>query len=433
MPNQKTLNDLIYRPATTLGRLCGYDRLTALHDAWIRQAWDSDGPQAMLAFRGSYKTSAVIIIGIIRYLILFPDRRVILVRKTQMADAAPTLQTISRLMGLEIVRLFFTDIHGGEFRITENTQTRLRLSTLPAWYKEGSVNAFGIGDSITGTHGDAVVTDDILNINDRVSAAARQKTLNSFYELQNIIENTGRVKQIFNGTRWHPQDVWEAVSKAGAEFHEYPASLYWNGLFPEGELEKKKASMTPALFAINYELTFMKDESLLFQDPDMSGVIDGELWRTGQWAVMHVDAAYGGSDTTALTVAQGDNRLGRLWEGHVQNRVAEIAGLYRKYRCQAVYCENNSDKGYLARELEKAGLGVVKYHERENKAVKIATYLYPPWKNLKWCPETDAEYMAQVLDWSETAKGHDDAPDSAASVQRIVDRNGGKIKFERLQ
>ena len=432
MPNSKTLEDLILRPATTLGRLCGFDKLAALHDRWIREAWDSDKPTAMLAFRGSYKTSAVIIVGIIRRLILFPDRRILLIRKTQKGDASPTLQTIARLMANEYARLFFRDIHGFDFSVTENTQTRFRLSTLPDHFKEASINAFGIGDSITGTHGDDIVTDDILNISDRVSAAARQQTLNSYYELQNIIENTGNVKQIHNGTRWHPQDVWSAIARSDAEFHEYPASGYWNLLFPPEELEKKRASMTPALFAINYELSFLKDESLLFQDPDMTGSIDGELWRKGNWAVMHIDAAYGGSDTTALTVAQGDNRLGRLWEGHVQNRIGEIAGLYRLYNCRAVHCESNADKGYLARELGKAGLNAVQYHERETKAVKIANRLFPVWKKLKWCPETDAEYMAQVLDWSESAKGHDDAPDSAATIQRIVDTAGSGIKFVRV-
>jgi hypothetical protein len=420
--NKTILYDLIERPATTLGHLLGLTKLTTLHDKWIQEAWDADTPQAMLAFRGSYKTTSVVILGIIRYLILYPKKRVLLIRKTQKGDSAPTLQTIARMLGMPGVQWFYEGIHEQPvFTITENNQVKVRLSTLPAHYKESSINAFGINDSITGTHGDVIITDDILNINDRISDAARTQTKNRFYELQNVIENTGDVKLIYTGTRWHQNDIWKTIKDIGADFHEYPASAYWTHLFPEEQLETKRRSMTPSLFAINYELTFEADVNLLFQNPNMTGVIDPELWRKGHWVYMHIDAAYGGKDTTAITIAQDNNRRGIILEGHVQKYLTRIKSLYNKYHCRSILCEKNADKGYLAEELRKYNTRSVAYNEKENKQIKIANYLLRAWDRLQWTPDSDPEYMAQILDWSDTSTGHDDAPDSAASIQRFFD------------
>jgi hypothetical protein len=420
--NKEILYDLLERPATTLGHLLGLTKLTDLHNKWITEAWDSDKPQAMLAFRGSYKTTAVVILGIIRYLILFPKKRILLIRKTQKGDASPTLQTISRMLEMDGVKWFYEGITGQSvFKIIKNTATQVRLSTLPLWYKEASISVYGINDSITGNHGDVIVTDDILNIQDRVSAAARQQTLNRFYELQNVIENTGDVKLIYNGTRWHKDDIWQTIENIGAEFHEYPASKYWELLFPKEQLDIKYRSMTPALYAINYELSYATDDSLLFQNPNMDGKMNTEGWRQGEWCYIHIDAAYGGKDFSALTLAQGNNRLGLIWQEHIQRHIPEIVRLYRQYKCRGIICETNADKGYVAEELKKYNLSVISYSEKENKQIKIANYLLRSWNKLHWCPETSPEYMSQILDWTDDSNGHDDAPDSASSLQRYLD------------
>ncbi|MFY9378851.1 MAG: hypothetical protein WAP07_01255, partial [Acutalibacteraceae bacterium] len=243
------LKPIIKKPATFIGRLAGYNDLTEMHNEWIRLAWDSETPTGIRAFRGSYKTSSVIIIGSIRYLLLNPDKRILLIRKTQQGDASPTLQAISNLIKTPSIWAIFQELHPG-ISIVEDTRNRFRLSTLPAGIKEANITAFGIGDSITGTHGDVILTDDILNIQDRVSSAERTRTKNAFYELQNIADNGA--KQIYNGTCWHERDVWQDIEKI-AKIHDYPASEYWEKLFSPEDLQKKKESMPATLFAINYE------------------------------------------------------------------------------------------------------------------------------------------------------------------------------------
>jgi hypothetical protein len=52
-----------------------------------------------------------------------------------------------------------------------------------------------------------------------------------------------------------------------------------------------------------------------------------------------------------------------------------------------------------------------------NKHLKISTHLYNAWPYLEWDPDTDEEYMNQVLDYREGATP-DDSPDGAASLFR---------------
>ena len=176
--------------------------------------------------------------------------------------------------------------------------------------------------------------------------------------------------------------------------------------------------MSPSLFAANYELRHIADGSALFTDADLTG--DPEAIYDG---LGHIDAAYGGGDSVAFTIMkQGlDGTItayGRIWpEAHVQNCLPEILGLWEHYRCGTIFCEDNGDKGYLARDLDDLDIPASTYHESQNKHLKISTYLKKAWKSIKWVPETDPDYLLQITDYTEQAQ-HDDAPDSAASLVR---------------
>ena len=56
--------------------------------------------------------------------------------------------------------------------------------------------------------------------------------------------------------------------------------------------------------------------------------------------------------------------------------------------------------------------------------MKISTFLRKWWDRIVWLEGTDQEYLNQILSYTEDAE-HDDAPDSAACVCRILDRRGG--------
>lgn len=61
------------------------------------------------------------------------------------------------------------------------------------------------------------------------------------------------------------------------------------------------------------------------------------------------------------------------------------------------------------------------YHEAEIKFIKITTYLKKWWPRIVFLEGTNPEYIDQIVDYNKHAE-HDDAPDSAACVCRILDK-----------
>ena len=149
----------------------------------------------------------------------------------------------------------------------------------------------------------------------------------------------------------------------------------------------------------------------------------------------HVDAAYGGEDGTAFTICNKKNGkyylLGKLWQKHVDDCEADIIALRQKYNAGQIYCEDNADKGYLAKELRKKGERVVRYHEDMNKFLKITSYLKATWKDVVFVKGTDPEYIDQICEFNENAD-HDDAPDSAASIIRTLWKKTEESDYQPL-
>lgn len=143
--------------------------------------------------------------------------------------------------------------------------------------------------------------------------------------------------------------------------------------------------------------------------------------------IAHVDASYGGSDFTAFTCGKRDGDklylYGKLWNRHVDTVVDFIAQKTHELRCSPIYMETNADKGYLGREFQRNGEQTRMYNEYQNKFFKIATFLRKWWPNIVFLEGTDKAYISQILSYTEAAE-HDDAPDSAACVCRILDRRG---------
>ena len=120
--------------------------------------------------------------------------------------------------------------------------------------------------------------------------------------------------------------------------------------------------------------------------------------------------------------------LGKLKQKHIDECLDGFLAVKTLYRCGSVACEDNGDKGYLAKEIQKLGQPCFKYHESTNKYIKISSFLRREWTNIFWHESTDPEYLQQILDYTEDA-GHDDAPDSAASLIRKFESGLGYRGF----
>lgn len=407
---EEAMTLMLERPAA-VARACGYPLLNdPLHGAWMRKMLLGKEDLTLLAHRSSYKTTCLAV-SLAMLMLLRPEESIILMRKTE-NGAAEMLRQVKIILNQDVMRRLSETLYGEAVGVKATT---LGISCSCYAAKRGAYQLTGCGTngSITGRHAERIFTDDIVDLHDRVSPQERERTRNVYMELQNVRIRGGRLVNI--GTPWHKQDAISLMK--GVERYD----CYHTGLMDDKAIRTLRGSMSPSLFAANYELRHIASEDALF--PAVPGFFQGEemLWD----GIAHVDAAYGGEDWTALTCAKREGEeirlYGKLWRGHVEEHMEEMLLLCDHFRCGPIYCETNGDKGYLAKELRRRGAPVRMYRENSNKYVKIATWLKKWWQRIRFFEGTDPEYLGQILDYTVNAV-HDDAPDSAACVCRVLDR-----------
>ena len=405
MTREQAVNFLLTSPYK-LGHMLGFTKLTDLHNAWILDMLKGEGDRTLQAHRASYKTTCVSI-ALALIIILLPNKRTLFLRKTD-ADIKEIIKQVQKILKDPHTQYFVQCIYGVNLKLTVESATEINTNLTTDIRGTSQLVGMGCGSSITGKHFDRIFTDDIVNINDRVSKAERDRTKLVYQELQNIKNRDGR---IFNtGTPWHKDDCF-AIMPEAEKF-----DCYSTGLISDEQLEAIKKSMTRSLFAANYELRHIAAEDVIFQNPqtgaDPSEVEQGDC---------HIDAAYGGEDFSAFTIVKKQGNIfyvyGRLWQKNIDDCLDEIQRLRAQFNAGKIYCEDNGDKGYLAKELRNRGERAIIYHENMHKFIKITTYLKAEWENVKFVAGTDKAFIDQICDYNENSE-HDDAPDSLASQIR---------------
>lgn len=402
--------DLLLHHPLKYAHMLGFTKLTELNELWLKDMMPSKGKKdtALQAHRLSYKTTCVSI-TLARIIILLPNKRTLFLRKTD-TDVKEIIAQVKKILSAPHTQYLVQCIYGVNLQLTVSNSSEISTNITTDIRGTNQLVGMGIGASLTGKHFDYIFTDDISNINDRLSNAERERTKTVYQELQNIKNRDGRIYNTM--TPWHPEDV----SSIMPEPKKY--TCYETGLITKEELQKLKNSMLPSLFAANYELRFIASEDVIFTDPKVGA--DPALVEQGE---AHIDAAYGGEDYTAFTICRKTDGkyyvLGKLWHKHVDNCLEEILGLRAKFNAGRIYNEDNADKGYLGKELRKRGERTLIYHEGMNKFMKIVTYLKSEWQNVVFVNGTDPDYINQVCDYFEQAE-HDDAPDSLASLVRAL-------------
>ena len=411
---KKELIQWLYDNPEQVGIQVGFKDLTHdIHGEWMREMIYGKEDYTLMAHRSSYKSSCLSV-AIALMMVLYPTENIIFLRKAD-KDVSEMMGMVNKALSSRILKDIVSILYDRDLIITESAQDHLSTNLWTSPMGAPQLLGLGVKSSITGKHSMVVITDDICNTDDRKSRAERENTKQVYQELHNICNRDGRIINL--GTKWHDEDVFTLMPNQ----HIY--TCYDTGLMTQEQIQKKRDEMAPALFAANYELKVIDDGAKLFSAPqyhkgDVSEIYNGRA---------HIDAAYGGSDFTAYTIMKktkdGFIGYGKMWQGHVDSHINDILALHKLYRAGSVAVERNGDKGYLSRDLRKAGFVVVDYNEKENKYLKIATYLKKEWKNIHWLPDTDPDYIHQILRFTENAE-HDDAPDSAASLIRQFENCG---------
>ena len=402
--------DLIIDEPATIGHWLGFKDLTNLHNSWMQMMMFSKQDETLLAHRGSYKTTCLSIVLALLMLIA-PNMLIIFFRKTD-TDVKEVIKQVAKILKSDVFIFLCQKLYGIDLKLTEESSFNLTTNLVATNRGASQLVGLGIKSSITGKHGDLIITDDIVNLKDRVSKAERDLTKLAYMELQNIKNRGGRM--LNTGTPWHKEDAITGMPNK----HIY--DCYNTGLIERPNLEEIRQSMTPSLFAANYELKHIADADALFTNPKFTNKVE-QIYN----GKCHIDAAYGGQDGTAFTIVKKTDTgfvvFGKRWNKHVDDCLTEIAFLKEKYRGGTIWCEKNADKGYLAKELRKRNHLVSEYQESMNKYIKISTYLRSKWGVIEFIEDTDPEYINEILDYTEDAE-HDDSPDSLASMLRQMDK-----------
>ncbi|MCP4393151.1 MAG: hypothetical protein GY804_02625 [Alphaproteobacteria bacterium] len=385
----------------------GLTKLTEnIHKEWIRRAFYMDKHETTQAHRGSYKSTCVRV-GLGLRMIAKPFTNTIMVRKTD-GDVKDIITAISKDLQSDVAQSLMYDIYGKYPKLVADSYSELELN-IYCGVMGRQLLGLGLNTSITGKHG-PVLTDDIVTLKDRVSTAERERTKSQYMELINIASESNQYIQNW-GTPWHKDDAFTIMPKPEI------TTVYQSGIIPPEEIQERKNTMTPSLFAANYELKHIADGDVLFPEPKYG------KFPLGSKAYAQIDAAYGGDDASALTImAEVDKSIyavGWKFKGHIDQWYNKIISIMERFQVLECDLENNADKGFLKKELEKrCNIKFNGYHERMNKYYKISTYGKSVWNRVILDLDvSDLEYIEEITDYNENS-AHDDCPDSFASLVR---------------
>ena len=402
--SQEQVKHLLKNEPYKVGHWLGYKDLTDLHNIWLKDWLYSSKDSTTQAHRGSYKTTDLAVFIALNCLV-HTKENVIFLRKTD-ADVTEVIRLVAKIIRSGAYVQMCLALYGIEPKVLKETANEIHTNLYNGKGGASQIVGMGINGSLTGKHADVIVTDDIINIKDRISRAEREHTKLIYQELQNVLNRGGRI--INTGTPWHKDDAFSLMPN----IKKY--DCYTTGLMTKEQIAHLRDSMSPSLFSANYELKHIADENALFTNAQFTTALPMD-------GIAHIDAGYGGEDATAFTViaVQGGNFVifGRKYQKHIDDCIDDILRLKAKYRAGTTWCEKNADKGYLAKELKNRGDLAQTYHEKMNKHIKISTYLKENWNRVYFTEDTDPEYIAEVLDYNEHAP-HDDCPDSLASAIR---------------
>ena len=412
--------NMIYENPIEVGHWVGFNELNEVNNNWLRQFLFNTEDMTLQGHRGSFKTTTLSLFFVI-HTIIRPNETVIMFRKTG-TDVTEVIRQTSNIMKAGCIRKIIRILYNKDLVFTKDSENELSTNLATTIKGSSQIVGLGIGTSITGKHADIIITDDIVNVNDRTSKAERERTKRAYMELENIKNRGGRF--INTGTPWHKDDAFQLMPKP----QKY--DCYSTGLMSDEEIKHVKDRMLASLFAANYELRHIASEDVIFTDPVTEG--DPALCEHG---IAHVDSAFYGEDYTAWCIVKRHADkiyvYGRMRRLHVGECYSLILNDYQRFMCGKLYNEDNADKGFVAKELRGFGIKVVTYTEHQNKYLKIVTHLKAVWNNIVFVKGTDPEFIQQITDYNENAD-HDDAPDTLASIIRVITRKSQNEEYKPL-
>lgn len=405
-------------------------------------------------------------------MLLEPLTTIVLLRKSEDA-VKEVVNGVSKILDTPLFQTFANILYPdvalkGGFKKSTDTALCIDSNLNTSLSGEFQLRALGLGSPLTGKHAKIIITDDIVTTDDRESEAERKNTIAKYQELMNVLSNNKGFSdtRILNiGTPWHEEDAFrlmerglkpkdesyekiegiiseskdpeqiarlkEVLRKADMKRGKFVYNCYQTGLMSIEDIEWKKQVLNDdVLFAANYLLSLVSDEEKPFNRINNVGNYTKDFFNDCWQVVGHIDCAYGGDDSTSLSIGGYDydnfNTVvyGKRWDKiPIDKNYLEVAELLWSCNCNILYMEKNADKGLMGDKFRELGFDVRSYHESMNKHTKIISTIRPFWREsgnevlpcVQFVAETDEAYLSQIYDYKKGVK-HDDCPDNLACL-----------------
>ena len=311
---------------------------TSVHNEWLKKGiLMKSGEWHLQAYRSSFKSTTMAYV-IISRLILYPNETIAIVRK-KINHANDFVKMIRLKMEsssfIEFCRFIGLEAPQSTWWKNNEFNTSWRNSVTP----EPSLRALSLFQNNTGSHYDWIFSDDLVTIKDRYSINEREKTKRFITDLLNI--KTKGI--IYSSTPYHPED---------ATFLSMPIpDKYPFGTIPfskelTNETLSKKKLMRADEWSINYDLQYIIDANDRFV-PDLNFTEDFNL--KDNLSIMVIDPAYGGKDTTAVTVGYMKNGNifvdGFVFKKSIVDLYDRLSTFCLKNNIQEIHVESNKEVG----------------------------------------------------------------------------------------
>lgn len=420
IPIQEMMEKFLEHPHL-LGHALGYRDLTEIHSEWIKYSWLSKDDTVLMAYRNSMKSTAVVVLGIVWWLLYNPNSTILIMRKS-LDEAKALLGEIKQLYETDIMRYIYQQLGVEQIKSSTWRVDAINLATKQSITKEANIEVKGLTSSLTGGHWDYIVCDDICTAADRYSHKEREQTKAVVKELHNLVKVDGRL--IFVGTPWHEQDVFSMLPPA----KKYPVGSIKIRGHTRSWIARKKRSMSAAEFSCNYKLEHLTEDENHFAEvkfAEWPKQIDFQNADEDKEVIAFLDTSFSGIDFTALAVGcrLKDKFYIRVysWSKSIIELYQTIIDICNKNEVMKLCVESNADQGMTGREFRKLGMHVNDIHESTNKFIKIMSFLKVNWHNVYLDPGILDKTLDRIRSWTPNST-RDDEVDAMSSLLRELDK-----------
>ena len=436
--------------------ILGYSRLAEdPHHAWCRELDRRYKRSLWLEPRHTYKSTIFTKSYPIWRLLWDPDLRILIVNATAENAEAFLSEIVGHYLRNEKLIGVYDRSFGVEPLDPQSAKTKsIVLNTRTKNLSEPSIRAIGALGNLVSAHYDLIIVDDLCNIDDRESAAIREKKKRWFQDLVSVLTPEGELVVV--GTHWHFDDVYTYIIDdrnpalpEGSKYYIQRESCYADDgstprfpfVLPADKLEALKVEKGTLLCACQYLNRPIPAEDQVFKLEAMHKIAKSEIDLQHAEAFAFCDPALGANDYSAIvTVLKHKDSwivfhcdLSRAAHLKLIDKLIELQGFFN-YKQVGIEA-NSLDKAksdpnpcsfeLVLRERQRAARVTVPYKLVWNTTPKLARIqaIEPYYSNgqLLFLDSWNRDYpelVEQLIHYPLAA--HDDGPDALAGAISLI-------------